>query len=195
MWCLRSLTVMVSGALWSLAGKPSFTALDIDTVSDGALQRAPVYQPRLSQQLPNWLPYSSCVTLQAITIIIQPEKSIQNENLTASSSLLPVLFCPGDEVQTLKENKGSLGTCLPAALLGSWPYPPLCVQQYLTHCGSPAAGPSCRCLCLCYNHHWSASPISLPCIWPIPAHPLGVNLRVTSRKSLLICNCTLPILI
>lgn len=101
MWCLRFLIAMVSGALWSPAGELSFTALDVDTVSDGALQIAPVYQPRLSQQLPNWLPYSSCATLQAITVIIQPEKSIQNENLTASSSLLPVLSCPEDKVQTL----------------------------------------------------------------------------------------------
>lgn len=53
--------------------KTELTALGVDTVSDGTLQIAPVYQPRLSQQLLNWLPYSSCAILQAIAIISQPE--------------------------------------------------------------------------------------------------------------------------
>lgn len=42
-WCSRSLTAMVSGALWSQAGKPRPSALEVDIVYNGGLQT--MYKP------------------------------------------------------------------------------------------------------------------------------------------------------
>ena len=192
MWCLRSLTVMVSGAPWSPAGKPSSTGLGVDTVSDGAVQTAlvPAETVTAASGLAPVLPLYHSPGQHHHQPARNP--SVHRTSGPLWHSSFPALKI---KYKPFKEDTGSLGTCLPACLVGFLALPaPVCPATPHSVWFSSSWTASCPGLCLCYNHRWNASPVSLPCVWPVPAHLLGVNFRVTSRKSWLICNCTLPIL-